>query len=77
MGDVKLGAFIGLIVGYPGVLLALFLSFILGGLIAGFLFLTRSIGGRDPIAFAPFLSIGAITTLLYGDLILQWWLGRM
>jgi leader peptidase (prepilin peptidase)/N-methyltransferase len=77
MGDVKLAAFIGLAVGYPGILMALFLSFVIGGLICGGLLSTRLIGRRDPIAFAPFLAVGAITTMLYGDQILRWWAGRI
>jgi leader peptidase (prepilin peptidase)/N-methyltransferase len=75
MGDVKLGAFIGLVVGFPKVLLALFLSFVLGGFISGILVLTRRIGRRDPIAFGPYLGIAAITTMLYGEQILIWWAG--
>jgi leader peptidase (prepilin peptidase)/N-methyltransferase len=76
MGDVKLVAFIGLTVGYPGILLAMFLSFVIGGLISGALLAARLIGRRDPIAFAPFLAVGAITTMLYGEQIIRWWAGR-
>ncbi|HLC01633.1 MAG TPA: prepilin peptidase [Anaerolineales bacterium] len=76
MGDVKLGAFIGLAVGLPGILLALYLSFVLGGVISGLLWLARIVGRRDPIAFGPFLAMGALATLLYGDPLLRWWAGR-
>jgi leader peptidase (prepilin peptidase)/N-methyltransferase len=76
MGDVKLAAFIGLAVGHPQVLLALFLSFLFGGALSGALVLAKVIGRRDPIAFAPFLAAGALTTLFYGDPILRWWLAR-
>jgi prepilin signal peptidase PulO-like enzyme (type II secretory pathway) len=75
MGDVKLGAFIGLVVGYPEILLVLFLSFVFGGFISGIMVLTRRIGRRDPIAFAPYLGFAAITTILYGEQILTWWAG--
>jgi leader peptidase (prepilin peptidase)/N-methyltransferase len=76
MGDVKLGAFIGLAVGLPGILLALYLSFVLGGLITGILWLARVVRRRDPIAFGPFLAIGALATLLYGEPLLRWWASR-
>jgi len=76
MGDVKLAAFIGLAVGHPQVLLALFLSFLFGGALSGGLVLARAIGRRDPIAFAPFLAAGALTTMFYGDQILSWWAAR-
>lgn len=77
MGDVKLAVFIGLAVGYPGILMALFLAFVMGGLVSGGLVIARLIARRDPIAFAPFLAVGAITTMLYGDQILRWWVGRI
>ncbi|MEJ2550754.1 MAG: prepilin peptidase [Anaerolineales bacterium] len=73
MGDVKLMGFIGLVVGFPYVILALFLSFVLGGLISGVLLMAGRIGRRDPIAFAPFLALGALTTLFYGEQIVRWW----
>ncbi len=76
MGDVKLGAFIGLAVGLSGILLALYLSFVLGGLITGILWLARVVRRRDPIAFGPFLAIGALATLLYGEPLLRWWASR-
>ena len=73
MGDVKLAAFIGLAVGYPYVWLALFLAFVVGGLIAGALVLAKVVGRRDPIAFGPFLAAGAVITMLFGEQILRWW----
>ena len=73
MGDVKLAAFIGLALGHPQVLLAVFLAFIFGGLISGVLVLARVIGRRDPIAFGPFLAAGALTVMLYGEQIMDLW----
>jgi len=75
MGDVKLMAFVGFIVGFPEVLLALFLSFVLGGSLSGALLAARRIGRRDPIAFAPFIALGTLTTMFYGEQIIRWWWG--
>jgi leader peptidase (prepilin peptidase)/N-methyltransferase len=74
MGDAKLAGFIGLAVGYPGILLALLISFIAGGVIAGALLIAQRIQRDAPIAFAPFLSLGAITTMLYGPEIMRLWI---
>ncbi len=74
MGDVKLGLFMGLILGFPDVILAYLIAFITGGLIAGILLVLKKIGRKDTIAFGPFLATAGIITLLYGDLILRWWL---
>lgn len=77
MGDVKLAALIGFVLGFPSVLLALFLSFILGGLISGALLIARVIGRKDRVAFAPYLATGALLTMLYGQEILSWWFSRI
>lgn len=77
MGDAKLAAFIGLAVGFPKVLLALLISFIIGGMVAGALLIAQRIRRDEPIAFAPFLAAGAITTLLYGQEILNFWQGGL
>lgn len=73
MGDVKLIIFLGLITGFPDIILLLFLAFVLGGLIAGFLLLLKKINRKDPIAFGPFLALAGFIVLLYGDQILGWW----
>ncbi|MFN2282525.1 MAG: prepilin peptidase [Anaerolineales bacterium] len=73
MGDVKLILFLGLITGFPEVILVLFLAFILGGLTAGILLLLKKIGRKDSIAFGPFLALAGFITLLYGTQILDWW----
>ena len=65
-GDVKLGALIGLLVGFPEVAIALYMAFFAGGLTAGLLLLTRVRGRRDVIPYGPFLVAGAIATLLIG-----------
>lgn len=73
MGDVKLIVFLGLITGFPNIILLLFLAFVLGGLIAGFLLLLKKINRKDSIAFGPFLALAGFIVMLYGDQILGWW----
>lgn len=73
MGDVKLAAFIGLVVGFPAVLVALFLSFLAGGVVGGSLLLSGVKGRKDPVPFAPFLVAGGIIAMLYGGQILDWY----
>ena len=70
MGDVKLAALIGLLVGFPQVLIALLSTSILGGVVAGGLLLVKLKGRKDPIPFAPFLIAGLVVTMLYYDEIL-------
>jgi leader peptidase (prepilin peptidase)/N-methyltransferase len=74
MGDVKLVLFLGLILGYPEIVLALFLAFVSGGLISGILLALKRIGRKDTVAFGPYLALGGFMTLLYGSEIIDWWL---
>jgi len=74
LGDVKLGALVGLMTGYPLVLIALLLSVITGGLVGAILLAFRIKKRKDPIPFAPFLATSAMVTLLWGQAIYQWYL---
>lgn len=70
MGDVKLAAFFGLALGYFHwylVAVALFLGFLAGLLASIFLMIAMGKGRKDRIAFAPYLSIGAVIALLWGQ----------
>lgn len=70
MGDVKLGGFIGIGLGYLGwghVVLGVAVGFFLGGVIALALIALRLRGRKDVIPFGPYLAAGAIATLLAGN----------
>ena len=76
-GDVKLAALIGMMTGFPIVLVALFIGVIGGGLVAGILLLTRRRGRKDPMPFGPFLCLGGIAALLWGKALLAWYLSPL
>lgn len=65
-GDIKLAGLIGLLVGFPGVVVALWVAVVAGGLVAASLLALGKKGRKDAIPFGPFLSLGAITVLLAG-----------
>jgi prepilin signal peptidase PulO-like enzyme (type II secretory pathway) len=67
MGDVKMIVLIGFVLGVPAVLVALFLGTIAGGLAAAFLWLTGRKSRKDYIAHGPFLSLGALIGLFWGN----------
>lgn len=70
-GDAKLAGFVGLVTGLPGVLFALFVAFVSGGLVAAMLMATgrRRVGDRVPLG--PFLAFGGGVALLYGEEMVQ------
>ncbi len=71
LGDVKLAFLMGLILGWPNILLALFLSFLSGAVVGIFLIVLGQKGLKSQIPFGPFLSGTTLIVLLYGDLILD------
>jgi leader peptidase (prepilin peptidase)/N-methyltransferase len=75
LGDVKMAALIGLIVGFPLVFVALFLAVISGGAVAAALMMVKAKDRKQSIPFGPFLSLGAMATLLWGSDILNWYGG--
>lgn len=77
MGDVKLTAFIGLILGYPTIVPMLLLAFIFGGAVGAFLLITKLKSRKDPVTFGPFLASAGVVGLLYGDQIVNLWLGSL
>lgn len=75
MGDVKLAGLIGLVVGFPLTLVALFIGIFIGGLVAVVLLLTGKKDRKAVIPYGVFLGIGPIVVLLYGTGLLHWYIG--
>lgn len=73
-GDVKYVLFLGLSLGYPKILLGLFLAFLLGAIGAVFLIILGKKHFGQTIPFGPFLSLGALIALFFGPQILNWYL---
>ena len=74
-GDVMLAGLIGMVNGFPLVFLALLLGIVGGGLVAIILVILRLRSRKDPIPFGPFLAAAAMVTLIWGEPILDWYMG--
>jgi prepilin signal peptidase PulO-like enzyme (type II secretory pathway) len=66
-GDVTLAAYVGLITGFPGMIVALVIAILAGGLISFLLLLTRVVNLRSGIPYGPFIAIGGFVTMLWGQ----------
>jgi leader peptidase (prepilin peptidase) / N-methyltransferase len=71
-GDAKLAGLIGAITGYL-VPLAIFIAVIIGGILAIILLVFKLKKRKEGIPFGPFLAIGAVITLLWGNAIASWY----
>jgi leader peptidase (prepilin peptidase)/N-methyltransferase len=74
-GDIKLAAFMGLFLGPHMTGLALFLAFLVGGLLSIVLLVTGKKGRKDAVPFGPYLALGGVLALLRGTDIINWYLG--
>lgn len=66
MGDVKLAAMLGFLLGYK-VLGALTIGVVAGGIWSAGLLLTRRAGLRTAIAYGPFLALGGAFSILFAN----------
>jgi leader peptidase (prepilin peptidase) / N-methyltransferase len=67
-GDVMLVLLLGLIVGFPNIILALYISFLTGAAVSLLLILRGNKHlRRDTIPFGPFLILGAYVSLFWGE----------
>ncbi len=76
-GDIKLVFFMGLILGWSKVGLALMLAFNAGAIIGVILIALKIKHRKDHIPFGPFLVGGTIVAVLYGNAVIEWYLRLM
>lgn len=72
-GDVKLGAALGVLLGWPDILMALFLSFIIGSIVSLFLIYLNRKTIKDMVPFGPFLALGVLATFFFGFKIIDFY----
>ncbi|WP_034870112.1 prepilin peptidase [Clostridium lundense] len=73
-GDVEICFISGIFLGLKRSLLMFLLSFIIGTVISLGLILCEKKTRKDPIPFGPFIALGTLCTLIFGDNILLWYL---
>lgn len=73
-GDVRFAFFMGLFLGFPNVLVGLFLAFVLGAIVGLLLMLAKKKGRKDKLPFGPFLIIGTIAAFFWGEIIIKLYL---
>lgn len=69
-GDADIAGICGLFIGIKGVLVALFLAIILGGIFASIVLILKIKDRKSEIAFGPYIAIGTLIWLLIGQKIL-------
>jgi leader peptidase (prepilin peptidase)/N-methyltransferase len=73
-GDVKLLAMIGAFLGWKAVIVTILLSSFIGSIVGVGIMLFKGKDFKYAIPFGPFLSLGAVIHLFYGEQMIRWYL---
>jgi leader peptidase (prepilin peptidase)/N-methyltransferase len=73
-GDVKLLAMIGAFLGWKAVILTILLGSLIGSITGIIVMVSKGKDFKYAIPFGPFLSLGAVIALFYGENLIRWYL---
>ncbi|MCX6735098.1 MAG: prepilin peptidase [Candidatus Peregrinibacteria bacterium] len=84
-GDLRLGALMGILLswstgGFSGWLvgiLGLVIAYLIGGLLSVILIIAKKLNHKSTIPFGPFLVIGTVTAIFFGQTILNWYFNTL
>jgi len=76
MGDAKLAGLIGLVLGFPGIIIAMMLAFLTGAFVGVILVLVGKKRFGEHIPFGPFLATATWISLFWGQTIWQFYLEK-
>lgn len=72
-GDVKFVGLMGFLLGIKLLCIALYVAFLTGAAVGVILILARKIRLKATIAFGPFLVLGTVVALVWGDILFRYW----
>ncbi len=73
-GDVRLGVMMGVWLGWPMVLVALFLAYIVGSVCSIILLALKKKQFSSPVPFGTYLALGIFVAMLWGNQVVDWYL---
>ena len=71
--DIRLGLLMGLVLGWPQIIIAYFVAFLTGAGYGVILIIARGKSLKTKVAFGPFLLLGMMIAKLFGWPIWQWY----
>jgi prepilin signal peptidase PulO-like enzyme (type II secretory pathway) len=73
-GDLKLGFLVGLLAGWPNMVVAIFLGFLTGALASCILIVARKKNIGQTIPFGPFLILACFIIMFFGNQLFDWYI---
>ena len=71
----RLGFFMGIILGWPNVLIAFFIAYLTGAVLSLILIGLKKKTMKSQTAFGTYLVFGTILAMFWGQQILDWYIG--
>ncbi|GGJ96778.1 hypothetical protein GCM10007063_19030 [Lentibacillus kapialis] len=76
-GDMKLFGLLGIVLGLEKVLLALFISCMIGAVVGIGLLLFKVIDRKQPVPFGPYIVVASVITYFFGDTLIIWYFNSL
>ena len=73
-GDIDIALICGLFLGTKGIIVTMFLAFILGGIVAITILILKIKDRKAEMAFGPYLAIGVLVSIIYGEKLIEFYL---
>ncbi|MDP2684070.1 MAG: prepilin peptidase [bacterium] len=72
-GDIRLGVVMGAMLGFPGILVALFAAYVLGSIVGIFLIIGKKKKWKSQVPFGTFLSFATLLTFIFGEFVIEYY----
>jgi leader peptidase (prepilin peptidase) / N-methyltransferase len=76
-GDIRMGVFMGVVLGWPNILFGLLLSYVIGAIFGMWLLVHKKKQLTSSVPFGTFLAIGTMVALYYGDTVVRWYISLL
>ncbi len=76
-GDVRLGALLGAILGWPALIVGLLIAYVCGACVGIYLLIKSEATGKTELPFGVFLAPAAIIALFWGQYMIDWYIGML
>ncbi len=73
-GDSAVGVLMGVVLGFPVVLVALFFSYSIGAGVNSVLLIMKKVTRKSRVPFACYLTVGTLVSMIFGREIIDWYL---
>jgi len=73
-GDIRIGLLMGVILGWKLLIMALWVAYIIGAIVAVGLLITKKKGMKSEVPMGTFLTVATLVTMIVGDQLIGWYI---